>query len=467
LPLVLKLLESFASQIAKGLRMNRTTLLLVDPTPPLRHQLVSVLAAIPKIHLESCTAERIAAESLRVRPHLWLLADAVRALRADGAAAMVPERCASLSLDASQDALLDAMRAGAAQHFVLPDQAAALMQWLRAQAKAASAHAGAPATPLVAESPAMQRLLGLIDRIAPAPATVFLTGESGVGKEVLARELHRRSPRCHQPFAAINCAAVPENMLEATLFGHERGAFTGANEARPGKFRAADGGTLLLDEITEMPLGLQAKLLRVLQEREVEPLGARRAKAVDVRVLATSNRCPRAALAEGLLREDLFYRLNVFPLPIPPLRERAEDLLPLARAFVAECSGGRISGLSEAAGERLHAHDWPGNVRELRNLIERSCLLCQHTALDAADLMFDDDWLAASGAEVAPAEAVENPSHHLGSQLQQQEIRVILDTLVAAGGDRKQTASRLGISPRTLRYKLARLREAGVRIPAA
>ncbi|EIC21962.1 sigma-54 interaction domain-containing protein [Thiorhodovibrio frisius] len=446
--------------------MSRATLLLVDPSPAVRHQLVSVLAAVPKTHLETCTRERIAAESERLRPRIWLLADPVRALAADGAAAMVPERTASLSLDASQDALLAALRAGAAQHFALPAQAQALAQWLRALVKSVPAPEGQANPPLIAESPAMQRLLQLIERIAGSTATVFLTGESGVGKEVLAREIHRRSPRRARPFEAINCAAVPENMLEAVLFGHERGAFTGASEARPGKFRAADGGTLLLDEITEMPLPLQAKLLRVLQEREVEPLGARRPKSVDVRVLATSNRCPQSALAEGLLREDLFYRLNVFPLHLPPLRERAEDLLPLAQSFAQELSCGRITGLTADAVERLQAHDWPGNVRELRNLMERSCVLAQGGELDAADVMFDADWLFADGDQAQRPTVVENPSLHLGSQLQQQEIRVILDTLAAAGGDRKQTATRLGISPRTLRYKLARLRDEGVAIPA-
>lgn len=451
--------------------MSRATLLLVDPTPALRQQLVSVLALIPKIHLETCPVERIAAESARLRPCLWLLADPVRALAADGAGAMAGERTASLSLDASQDALLAALRAGAARHFVLPAQAAALTQWLRALVKSAPEPQAAAAAPLIAESPSMRRLLALVERIAGSNATVFLTGESGVGKEVLAREIHRRSPRREGPFEAINCAAVPENMLEATLFGHERGAFTGASEARLGKFRAADGGTLLLDEISEMSLGLQAKLLRVLQEREVEPLGARRPKPVDVRVLATSNRMPREALAEGRLREDLFHRLNVFPLRLPPLRERAEDLLPLAQAFAHELSQGRVTGVSAAAAERLRAHAWPGNVRELRNLMERSCVLSPGGELDAADLMFDADWLQVEGDPAKQTArlitSVENPSLHLGSQLQQQEIRVILDTLAAAGGDRKQTASRLGISPRTLRYKLARLRDAGVRVPAA
>ncbi|MBK1648908.1 sigma-54 interaction domain-containing protein [Rhabdochromatium marinum] len=467
--------------------MNRTTLLLVDPSPAVRQQLVAVLAAIPKTHLETCTVERIAAESARLRPGAWLLTDAVRGFAADGAAAMVPERCASLALDSSQEALLNALRAGAEQHFALPDQALALEQWLRTLVKSKSRATANKEPLLVAESPAMQRLLGLIERIADSSAAVFLTGESGVGKEVLARELHRRSPRRECPFEAINCAAVPDNMLEATLFGHERGAFTGASEARPGKFRMADGGTLLLDEITEMPLDLQAKLLRVLQEREVEPLGARRPKSVDVRVLATSNRAPQAALADGQLREDLFYRLNVFPLHLPPLRERPEDLLPLAEAFARELSHGRIRGLTVSAAERLCAHHWSGNVRELRNLIERSCVLCQHTPIDAADLMFEADWLRAAGrndSEPLPdagreperdsdldsdaaARAVRNSSSHLGSQLQQQEIRVILDTLAAVGGDRQQTASRLGISPRTLRYKLARLRDAGVPIPSA
>lgn len=449
--------------------MNRTILLLVDPSPEVRKQLVSVLALVPKMHLETCTAERIAAESRRCQPHVWLLTDPARSLSADGASAMVAERCVSLTLDASQDALMTALRAGVQHHFVLPAQASSFAQWLRHQdgGRSSTERASARRSPaLIAESPSMQRLLSLLERISASPATVFLTGASGVGKEILAREIHRRSPRRDAAFEAVNCAALPETMLEAMLFGHERGAFTGASEARPGKFRSADGGTLLLDEITEMPLGLQAKLLRVLQEQEVEPLGARRPKPVDVRVLATSNRPPRLAVQEGALREDLYYRLNVFPLHVPALRDRPEDLLPLAAAFAAELSNGRTTRLSEAAAQRLRAHDWPGNVRELRNLIERSCLLCGAEELDAADLMFEDDWLSVNAPEVSFGASVDNSTLDLGARLQQQEIRVILDTLASVGGDRQETASRLGISPRTLRYKLARLRDAGVRIPS-
>jgi len=434
--------------------MSRATILLVDAAPALRQQLVAVLAAIPKARLESCGSERLATVSGRCQPWMWLLAEPERSVAADGAAVLIPERCARLALDGSAPPAATTLTA-----FSLPSDAAALAGWVRHWMAVPVGRAPAP---LVAESPAMRELLTLIEQLAPTMASVFLSGESGVGKEVLAREIHRRSPRCRQPFIAINCAAIPENMLEATLFGHERGAYTGASEARPGKFQLADGGTLLLDEVTEIPLALQAKLLRVLQEREVEPLGARHPKPVDVRILATSNRLPGAAVAAGVLRADLYYRLNVFPLRIAPLRERREDIVPLAQSMLDEITAGRITTLTPAAQDRLRAHPWPGNVRELRNVMERAAILCRTTALEPAALLFDEDPPGAAGRGTG----VENPSPGLDSALRQRESRVILDTLAAAGGNRQQTAQRLGISPRTLRYKLARMRAAGLTIPA-
>jgi two-component system response regulator FlrC len=348
---------------------------------------------------------------------------------------------------------VEAMREGAADYLVKPFDAATLVS------KVAHYVQNRPATgepELVAVDPRTRALVDLAGRVAANDVTVLITGESGSGKEVLARYIHRRSRRSAGPFVAINCAAIPDNMLEAVLFGYEKGAFTGAVQACPGKFEQAQAGTLLLDEISEMNLGLQAKLLRVLQEREVERLGGRRTVALDVRVLATSNRVLREEVAAGRFREDLYYRLNVFPLALPPLRERRADIVPLAERLLvrhARAAGRAAPRLSASAAERLLAHDWPGNVRELENLIQRALVLCAGDAIAEHDLSFET-------APIAPA-----PAEGLGHDLRAREQQLILDALAAEGGRRKQAAERLGISPRTLRYKLARLREAGIAVP--
>ena len=323
-------------------------------------------------------------------------------------------------------------------------------------------------------------LLQLAARVARSDATVMVTGPSGTGKEVLARYIHDQSSRAEQPFVAINCAAIPENMLEATLFGYEKGAFTGAVQACPGKFEQAQGGTLLLDEITEMDLSLQAKLLRVLQEREVERLGSRKTIPLDVRVIATSNRELRQAVAAGLFREDLFYRLNVFPLRWLPLAQRPGDILPIAEHLVQwhmTQQGGSVPTLTAAAAARLLRHRWPGNVRELDNVIQRALILCDGVQVQEQDLILDEqDWPceppmaveAPLGAEeVADWESAERlpGMERLGNELRQQEHQIILDTLIACQGSRKEVADKLGISPRTLRYKLARMREVGIEVP--
>ncbi len=439
--------------------MSRPTVLLVDSSPALRQQLVSVLAAIPKTHLETCTSEQLAQASQQHQPQAWLLAQPQRSLSADGARQLIAQRCASLAL--AEAPHIPQPNTPLDGHFVLPAQAEQLGQWLRT-CFAAPVLITEPSL-VVAASPAMQQLLRLVERIAPSLGSVLISGETGVGKEVVARTLHRHSARALQPFVAVNCAALPDTMLEALLFGHERGAYTGAVEARPGKFQQANGGTLLLDEVTEIPLSLQAKLLRALQEREVEPLGARRPKAVDVRIVATSNRSPQLAVRDGVLRDDLYYRLSVFPLRIPPLRERTEDIVPLALQALARLSHGRLTALTESAQARLLHYAWPGNVRELLNVIERSAILGMGDPLDAQDLLFDDDWLAAPGG-ILPAIESSSPAV-LEGELLQREQQVILDTMTALGGDRRQVAQHLGISPRTLRYKLARMREAGVKIP--
>lgn len=307
----------------------------------------------------------------------------------------------------------------------------------------------------VAEDPKSRRLIEIAKRVAATDVTVTISGESGSGKEVFARFIHNASARHAQAFVAINCAAIPENMLEALLFGHEKGAFTGANSAHAGKFEQANGGTLLLDEISEMDLGLQAKLLRVLQEKEVERIGGTKPVKLDVRVLATTNRDLKLAVAEGRFREDLYYRLNVFPLSIPPLRERPGDIAPLAEMALRKhrIEPADVVRFSDDARLLLEAYAWPGNVRELENLVQRSLILLRGNTIEAHDLAFEDDYeLGDNGSD-------------LQSGLKNREYQMIIDALKAMNCRRADVAESLGISPRTLRYKLARMRESGIAIP--
>ncbi|MBL4942726.1 MAG: sigma-54-dependent Fis family transcriptional regulator [Colwellia sp.] len=319
-------------------------------------------------------------------------------------------------------------------------------------------------TPIVADKKSIE-LLSLARKVATTEASVMVLGPSGSGKEVLAQYVHHNSPRAKQPFVAINCAAIPENMLEATLFGYEKGAFTGAIQACPGKFEQAQGGTILLDEITEMDLSLQAKILRVLQEREVERLGGRKTIHLDVRVIATSNRNLKEAVSNGDFREDLYYRLNVFPLTWLPLAQRVEDILPLAKHLIAsycQKNGEQVAEFTPSARSKLNAYSWPGNVRELDNVIQRALILHTDRIIDAGDLMIENF----ETANVNEAEPVTAADDKLGNELKLQEHQIILDTLQACHGSRKAVAERLGISPRTLRYKIARMRDSGIQIPA-
>src|SRR6185437_9011542 len=308
-----------------------------------------------------------------------------------------------------------------------------------------------------------RRLAELARRVAATDCTVLIVGESGTGKEVLARFIHRQSARARAPFIAVNCAAIPENMLEAVLFGYERGAFTGAVAAHAGKFEQAERGTLLLDEITEMPLALQAKLLRVLQEREVERLGSRASIALDVRVLATTNRRLREEVAAGRFREDLYYRLNVFPLALAPLRVRRDDVLPLAmQLLTARCRpGDRIPALSAEAAHLLLTYPWPGNVRELDNLLQRALILVngpvirpEHiqfelandvagmagNAIAAISLPGESAAAAKSAATTANGIVVNDSASSLASSLNQTERDLILDALRNGQGNRREAA---------------------------
>ena len=303
--------------------------------------------------------------------------------------------------------------------------------------------AGRDGWDVIAESEGMKGVLDLVDRAAPSRASVLVQGESGTGKEVVARRLHLKSNRVGGPFVAVNCRAFAESVLESELFGHEKGSFTGAIAAHAGCFERAGGGTLLLDEIGDIGPAFQAKLLRVIQEGEVQRVGAAMPRRVDVRVVAATNRSLQTEVAEGRFREDLFFRLNVIPIVIPPLRERREDVLPLAHHFLRRHAGesGRLVGISGEAERRLLAHDWPGNVRELHNAIERALVLTRHDQIQPEDLLLDVPGVSAP----RPAEA-----GTLQSALERAAAERIRAALDAAGGRRAEAAARLGIDRTTL-----------------
>ena len=318
---------------------------------------------------------------------------------------------------------------------------------------------------VIAKDPRTSALLSLAMRVAQSSATIMLTGESGCGKEVVARFIHRQSPRSSQPFIAINCAAIPDHLLEATLFGYEKGAFTGASQSQPGKFEQAQGGTLLLDEVSEMPLALQAKLLRVLQEREVERVGGRKAIPLDIRLIATSNRDMAAMVAKGGFREDLYYRLNVFPIMIPPLRERPMDIVPLVQRILDINEGRTGRGalqLSRSSAARLMQHHWPGNVRELENVVQRAMILAIGDVIELEDLNLPQIETAEVPIEVLIQGAIQQQAETDGgdSQMDMKSLEKahIIETLNAVNGSRKLAVKRLGISERTLRYKLQQYR---------
>jgi len=425
---------------------------------------------------------------------------------------------------------VDAIRHGAIDYLVKPFEPKALVDIV---AKQLDGREDAMADEPIATSPSSQQLLQLANRMAQTDSTVLIIGESGTGKEVLARYIHQRSPRAKQPFIAINCAAIPENMLEAMLFGYEKGAYTGAYASAPGKFEQADGGTLLLDEISEMDIGLQAKLLRVLQEQEVERLGGRKTIQLNVRVIATSNRNMQQQVANGKFREDLYYRLSVLPLQWKPLRERREDILPLAvRLLQKHAMKQKRIGVqfAESAQRSLYEYAWPGNVRELDNVVQRALILQTGDSINEQDLGLqllsathntvengsdsNLSLLESSFSSLNPLDGsrdsfipVPNPQHSglqdsnyrinlqdrdtsrstassadeiqntsmgidgdngvnkakvLGNDLKKREFEIIVETLKEENGSRKNTAERLGISPRTLRYKLAKMREMGL-----
>jgi len=310
---------------------------------------------------------------------------------------------------------------------------------------------------IVGAGPKMQEILSAVMRVAPTRTTVLLCGESGVGKDLIARAIHYHSPRASQPFVKINCTAIPENLMESELFGYEKGAFTGAVTSRPGKFEQADKGTVFLDEIGDVPPAVQVKLLRVLQDRELERLGSNRTRQVDVRVIAATNADLRRALEEGNFREDLYYRLNVFPITIPPLRERPEDIPLLAerflRRFAAE-TGSRVREISPEAMRKLTSYHWPGNVRELENVIERSLLYADGTVLGPEHIRLDYAPSRASNGQPAASATGFLPE---GMTLDEYEKQLIREALRRAGGNKSQAARLLGLTRNALRYRLSQM----------
>ncbi len=337
--------------------------------------------------------------------------------------------------------------------------------------------------PMIARDPAMTAVIRLAETIAPSDASVMITGESGAGKEVMARFLHQKSRRADKPFISVNCAAIPDNLLESELFGHEKGAFTGAIARRIGKFEEADGGTLLLDEISEMDLRLQAKLLRAIQERVIDRVGGSKPVPVNIRILATSNRDLSTEVKEGRFREDLYYRLNVVNLPLPPLRERPGDLVPLAEFFVrkyAAANGVSAKPISHGAQSAIRQAWWKGNVRELENTMHRAVLLAAGPAIESADIRLPDGSAMGAGAP-ATASAIVSPAAEMarhasvmaesvsrslvGRTIEAVEQEMILETLKHCLGNRTHAAQILGISIRTLRNKLNAYTAAGVDVP--
>ena len=359
-----------------------------------------------------------------------------------------------------------AIRAGAKEFIPLPPEADLIAAVLAAVSD--------DERPLITSDPSMKAVLALADQVSGSDASILITGESGVGKEVMARYVHKHSRRAEKPFISLNCAAIPENLLESELFGHEKGAFTGAVGRRIGKFEEADGGTLLLDEISEMDQRLQAKLLRAIQEREIDRVGGQRPVRVNIRILATSNRDLAQAVREGKFREDLLYRLNVVNLRLPPLRERPADVVALAEHFArkyAKANGVADRPISAEARRRLGQHRWPGNVRELENAIHRAVLLSVGPEIDETAIRLPDgkplqlDALAQTANRAAEAADAVARSF-VGQTVAEVEQQLILDTLVHCVGNRTHAANILGISIRTLRNKLKEYSESGVLVPA-
>lgn len=371
----------------------------------------------------------------------------------------VPVVACGIGTDA--DAAVAAIEQGAKEYIPLPPDAELIAAVLEAVSEESSE--------IVFQDPVMDAVIALANKIAPSEASVLITGESGTGKELMANHIHKKSKRSTAQFVAVNCAAIPENLLESELFGHEKGAFTGAVARRIGKFEEANGGSLLLDEISEMHPRLQAKLLRVIQEREIDRVGGTQTIPVDVRILATSNRNLEQAVNDNDFREDLFFRLNVVNVAMPPLRERPKDVLTLAKYFAkkyAETNGVDYRPFTKSAEETLKCHTWRGNVRELENTIHRSVLLAQGDEIDTDAIMLNlSEGLPTDDATAVAAAAASKAETMVGKTVAEVERDLIIGTLEHCLGNRTHAANILGISIRTLRNKLKIYSEEGIAVP--
>lgn len=390
----------------------------------------------------------------------------------------VPVIACGIGTDAR--AAVKAIQEGAKEYVPLPPDADLIAGILEAVTEESNA--------MIASDPSMKSVVAIADKVAPSEATILITGESGTGKEVMSKYIHRKSKRANGPFIALNCAAIPENLLESELFGHEKGAFTGAVSRRLGKFEEANGGTLLLDEVSEMHPSLQAKLLRAIQEREITRIGNNDPVKVDVRIVATSNRNLEDSVAKGEFREDLYFRLNVVNIRLPALRERPADILPLAKFFLdkfADQNGVAKKEISEDAKQKIQAHHWKGNIRELENTMHRAVLVSMRdeieadavyiagmaqTSIPTASKAPDPKGVSSAGTSSQAAGNVQNPGAVetlIGRTIADVERDMIINTLDHCLGNRTHAANILGISIRTLRNKLSQYRDEGLDIPEA
>ena len=463
------------------MRIDRA--LVVDDDPLSREFLATALRELG-VTTEDVESPEAALQRLAERPYDLLLTD----LRMPGmsgidlirkAVAAAPGLpCVVVTAHGSMQTAVEALREGAVdflQKPVAPEALELVVQRVGHTARLEAENAylrrerGSDAPQLVARSPAMLETLDTAARVADSKGTVLITGESGTGKERVAQFIHEQSPRCDEPFIRVNCAALSEQLLESELFGHERGAFTGAVKRRAGRFELADGGTLMLDEIGEISPALQVKLLRVLEEEEFERVGGTQTLKVDVRVLAATNRDLPEEVRAGRFREDLYYRLHVLPVHISPLRQRAEDVIPLAEHFArhyARQNGLEGVSLSPAALERLAAWPWPGNVRELENVVQRAVVLTRGGAIGPDDLSFGPGESRAPTLEEAEV-AIDKAEAHLSSllanrRLDDLEREAILATVAASGGNKTEAARRLGVTARTLSNKYRQWRATGL-----